>query len=902
MSDLEPMVGRARELDILAGALRSVRAGDPRVVIVSGPPGSGKTALLRRFAAGIDGDHVRWVSGAEDEQRLPYGLIDQLLPGAPPAGAEPFGVGGQLLHVLAPTGPSTASVLLVDDAHWADSQSLQALTFAVRRLRTDPVLVVVGTRDPDVLPDALRRSIATGLGSEVRLDALDVAHVGQLAAALGRGPLNERMAASLHEHAAGNPLHLRALLAELDDAVLRDTRGPLPAPRSYAALTLETIRSLPPESHRLVQAAAVLGQRAPLTEVARLAGLDDAKRALQHAMEAGLVDVHTRPGAAVVVFQHALIRSAVYHDDLDAVGRAELHDRAGALTEGRVSLEHRAAAALGPDPVLAAELADLAGGEAGRGDPRSASWHLRMAAALSPDRSRRERFLLDAVELLLTAGELKEAMGVGDAIGSFADTARRRYVEGHMAMLQGRQADAEERLLAAWQPPDVDTDVRALVATALAHLYLFQVRAEESAEWARRALEIAPDPTVAVTARSVLVVAYAQTGRNDDARRVIPDDIPRGALTPPDIEHLLARGILHLWTGRWEPALHDLLQVASRREGWRPLRARIIALGYLADVEYRLGRWDDALAHGELAVSLAEDADQFWLQAFVHGQAAAVPAARGDFDRAASHAAAARAAAAALGDAAGLTYAATAAAQLERARGDPGGVIAALEAVLPLAGLPGVRQPGIFPWRELRVEALIELGRLGEAERALGELETSVASHPQPWLLASCARLHGRLHAATGRTDEALRAFDRAIGSLSASLMPFDLAVVEETAGRLLRRTGERTAGGARLERALGLYRRLGAEPFARRCEQALASSGGAAPLPERSGLDLTPQESAVARLVATGLTNRQIAGELVLSVKTIEYHLSNIFNKLGIDSRTKLAVRYAVEESQRRA
>jgi DNA-binding CsgD family transcriptional regulator len=175
----------------------------------------------------------------------------------------------------------------------------------------------------------------------------------------------------------------------------------------------------------------------------------------------------------------------------------------------------------------------------------------------------------------------------------------------------------------------------------------------------------------------------------------------------------------------------------------------------------------------------------------------------------------------------------------------------------------------------------------------LGPLETAAAGLGRSSALAHAARVRARLRAAHGDAAGADTSFREALEHLEHLPAPFDRALVEDGYGRFLRRAGERRAAAARLQAALDTFTELGARPFAERCRPELLACGGTrAVASTRSGGRLTPQEAAVARLVAQGLTNREVAAELVLSVKTVEFHLGKVFAKLGVRSRSQLAAR----------
>ncbi|MCX6465452.1 MAG: AAA family ATPase [Pseudonocardiales bacterium] len=314
-------VGRGRELAVLAGHLRHVLTGRPQVVVVEGDPGSGKTALVQEFLDRLDpGAVVLRASGEEAEEAVTYGVVEQLLraarepegPAAPRPLDEPPAVGAVLLALLDRIrGRGAPVVVVVDDAHWADLASVQALVFALRRLGADEVLTLVATRPHDGgRTDRLRVLAAGERGVALRLGGLEVGEVVALGRALGKGELPPAAARRLLAHTGGVPLHVRALFDEVDPAVMRSVDRPLPSPVSYAVLVLGRLSQCPPATRALVAAAAVLGPHCRFADAVALAG-GDGVAAVSPAVSAGLLTAGSSPDGATLTFPHALVRAAV---------------------------------------------------------------------------------------------------------------------------------------------------------------------------------------------------------------------------------------------------------------------------------------------------------------------------------------------------------------------------------------------------------------------------------------------------------------------------------------------------------------------------------------------------------------------------------------------------------------
>ena len=365
-------VGRAGELAVLEAAAAAARRGQPRVVLVEGEGGAGKSSLLARFAAGLVGAAVLWASGDEAELLLPYGVVGQLVVSARGAGdrpgllaaelsdrVDPLAVGADLLVWLGLCCRGQQMVLaVIDDLQWADGPSARALLFAVRRLQADRVLVVVAARPGELsrLGEGWPRFLAGDYrAGRVRLGGLGPEEVVALGRALGAGELPRRAVSRLLEETGGNPLFCRAVLEEAAAGGADLGGGALPVPRSLAGVVLARVGALSPAARELVAAAAVLGHRCELAAAAALAGLADPLPALGEALKAGILAEQPGGAAAGIGFTHLLVQRAVY-EDLSPARRRRLHQRAAGLVDRHRALGHRVAAAIGPDDGLAAEL------------------------------------------------------------------------------------------------------------------------------------------------------------------------------------------------------------------------------------------------------------------------------------------------------------------------------------------------------------------------------------------------------------------------------------------------------------------------------------------------------------------------------------------------------------------
>ena len=636
-------------------------------------------------------------------------------------------------------------------------------------------------------------------------------------------------------------------------------------------------------------AAAVLGQRSPLRLAGELAGIDDPPVAAEQAVDASVLAEVPGELGDDISFVHPLVRSAVYYD-LGAARRTALHRRAAGLLGGERSLAHRVAAAAGPDEALAADLEEAARAAQGRGRRMLAASLFAQAATASAEAGPRERRLFDAFEAHLAGGDVVGAEALAPLVERASPSARRSALLGTLDLFAGRLASAEQRLNEAWQAEDRSQPSLAGALCDQVAVCLQQERGDEAVLWGRRAVEAAEgNPLAHNRARGLLALALAWTYRVREALALLEQlPGPSEQLAADDLDPLILRGTARLWAGYPELAFPDLSHAAARLTGGSSARYAPTCLTYLACAEYLLGAWDDALAHAELSVSLVRDAGYATWSPIAHLYATLVPIGRGDFGLAASHIKAANAAAA-LGGAWAATV--TAEAALAMARGAPGDALHAVAQVREEWKGEFFGITGLLDWRSLEVEALVALAQPELAAQRLGELEQLQGDDASPLASASTARLRALLSMARGDRAAASRAFATAWEHASGLRVPLVLAQLEMDEARFLRQSGQRKRALARLRSASARLAALGAGPYAQLCDQELARYQ-AQPRPgeTRRELGLSTAEFAVARAVGRGLTNKEAADELYLSVKTIEFHLSHIYMKLDIRSRRELA------------
>ncbi|MBF8194573.1 helix-turn-helix transcriptional regulator [Nonomuraea sp. K274] len=867
-------------------------------------------------------------------------------------------------------------MMILDDVQWADHPSLDAISFALRRLRDTRLVVLMVVRDvaDPGLPARFRRLFHADGTVHVPVPGLDAGAVAELCARLTGHRPTRRAALRFRRHTGGNPLHIRSLLTQLSGEALEDLGVPLPAPASLTVRVLADLAACGQAGSDLVAAAAVLGERSPLYAAADVARVDDPLGALEQAMAAGLLREEISTGE--LSFPCPLVRAAVYQEYLGPSRRAALHLRAATLAQDpAVALWHRGLGAVGPDRELAAELAGLGRRRASQGAWAEAVAHLAAATRLAPTAHERHRLVLEAAEARIIMGDAHPSALLAQ-VSALPASAWRAYVLALLKLEAGRTHEAAALLEDAWHhAPDATLAGKAAAQTAL--LRLLDGDGPGSAEWSARAHAQSPHPTTFDLTRCLsLYVADVLSGLGR---------LPAPASASGDeLEALLGRARLRIWLDDLDGAVRDLDGLLAAVTPL-PLRTRLLAYAALAEAEYRRGAWDSALAHCDAADALAVDAGHTLLAPLCHAIAVLVLAGRGEWEAAEIRLRSARATESALLRA----HAAAAAVHLATARGDHEAAIASApadhaphESVIvpgpadhapakgvphepaiasgqadhachepalasgqadhaPAEGVPhegaivcgtvghedheavvilgpsasreacGVPPPGgsaeglsvsaelafwpvgggSLPWEDLLVDALVMAGRVDEAVLRLRRSEKRGAGRPSR--LAAASRARGNLHAARREPERAKAAYERSLELLDVLGTPFPLGLAELDYGAFLRRQGKRALAADHLERAHAALVELRARPYVERCSRELAACGvGHASRTEGPAQPaLTTQEYAIAQHAARGLTNRQIARELALSVKTVEYHLGHIYLKLGIRSRAQLAV-----------
>ncbi|MGY1822237.1 LuxR C-terminal-related transcriptional regulator [Geodermatophilus sp. SYSU D00079] len=880
------LVARDAELAALEQLLRDGGLG-PSLVRVTGAAGTGKTALVRQAVDRHPGP-VLEARGAPWEGARPYALLDQLLAGVP-VPPDPFAA-AEVVARSAGGSAEARAVVVVDDAHWSDPESLQALGTLVRHQhRAALTVVLVGPAVPAEAHPATLDVLLRSATATVVLGPFSAEDVARLAAVRGI-PLSPAGAEQLWRHTGGVPGHVAALLDELPRETWSGRRPDLPAPAAVAARVRDQLARCDPGARALAEAVAVLGP-APVPEAAALSGVEDLLAALDAAQRAGLLRA-PGPGRPTELAPANPLVAAAVRTAMGPAALARAHRRAADVVEDPTRrLGHLVAASVGPDAALADDLDGLARRRAAEGAWAEAAALLADASRLSEDRRSREDRLVEAVDALVGAGDSVGAAALVPEVESLRETALRNAVLGYLAVVQGRAVEAEARLRRAWDlvNPERDPGRAALVSQRFVLHELARLRAGELVTWADRTIELAgpgaPEALEAVAIRGLGVAGGGSPAEALAGYRTLSERVRSGAQAQ---RVALGEGWLHL-------ALDDVAQAAAELESAVPTtylggshRISLWALGWLARARFVSGEWDAALLAVRQGTELVARTGMVLVGPLLHWTAAQVHALRGDWD----------AADRALrdGEAGSSDYAIMrvpsllARAHVAEAHADYTGVLRALEP-LAGAGAPGwVDEPGAWPWTDVYANALVLEGLLTEADAFLVPHEQRAAERGHRSTRARLGYARGRWFGARGDLDAARDAFGTSLRLIEHLPLRHDRARISFAFGQTLRRAGKRREADVAISTARDVYLSLGAATYVARCDRELRAAGLGPGRTEEGAGRLTPQESTVAGLVAGGLSNREVAAELYLSEKTVQYHLTRIYTKLGVRSRAELA------------
>jgi DNA-binding NarL/FixJ family response regulator len=912
------VIGREGELAIVQALLAGVDEGG-RALLLEGEAGIGKSTV---WLAAVEqareaGYQVLACRTAQTEVSLPFvalgdlleSVVDDALAGLPAPQRlalesalarvpprEAFGrlaVSRAMLSLLREWVPGSRLLIAIDDVQWLDAPTRAALEFALRRLAGAPIRVLISHRsgagpDPAVMLGAMPCE-------RVSLGPLSIEELGRLIA--GRWPqaLSRRRLAELHRTTNGNPYFaveiVRGLRAR---GVPLAPDAPFPIPDDIAAVLRERIAQL---SSMAVE-VLVLAAACPQPTATLLAAVTGSTAGVSEAVAAGILE----HDGERLRFAHPLLASVLY-GDVDAASRREVHGRlAAAVRHPEDRALHLARATEEPDPTVAAELDAAAGRASRRGAPATASELEQHACRLTPtdQEEQRLRRLARGAEYDLAAG----------------DTERGRALLEHL--LEMRRAGPERARVALrlgnvrYLTDDV-TGAHALFGEALAHAGSddrLRVEAQQALAFtamlggeipsalghAHAALALArrlADPRMLALAECRVGLNEFLSGYGFDRGR-----FERAAEAPDQLDEMpfewlpaythagVATMADDLDTAR---SLYERLAHVAAVHGDE--RATPTLLFATSELECRAGNWARATQLAIEAVERSRQVGLGTLRAWALYAQALVQAHIGMVDAARAAATEGLSVAQAAGAIAQVTRIISTLGFLELSLGNPAAANSHLGPLSALIATVGLAEPGVVRFMPNQIEALIALGDLDDATRLLTVFQQRARELDRISARAAAARCQAMLHAARSDFEAARASAAEALAQHARLHEPFELGRTLLAQGIIERRAKRRAAAREALTKALELFDSLGAALWAEKAAAELARIPGRTP----PSSELSESERRVAYLAAEGLSNKEIAARLFVTVRTVEAHLSKTYAKLGVRSRTGLAGKVGV-------
>jgi DNA-binding CsgD family transcriptional regulator len=909
------LLGREHECAAIERLLEDARSGRSRTLVVRGEAGIGKSALLGYATERAGEMRVLRARGIESEAELAFSgllelsrpILDQLeeLPVRqalalrtafalePAKAVDRFAISAATLSLIGTAAEEMPLLVAVDDAHWLDSASLDALVFAARRLEADQVAFILAVREGE-------GAFPAGGLEELVLEGLDADAAATLLISASPARVTPGVAHRLYALTRGNPLALVELPRALSPAQLAGTE-PLEEPLQVGTRV----------EHVFARRAAALGERSRRALVVAAASNSDEIETTAKALTLLALDLAALDAAEAadlirldqhrLAFRHPLVRSAVYHSAAPSERRAAHAALAEALTEERDAEQrawHLAAAALGPDEHVAAALERAAAAALQRSGYAAAAAAYERAARLTAGGPERLRRVYEAADAAWLAGRTGRALQLLDEALDACQERRLRgellALRGHIEHHSGNQTTAYKLLAEAG--PLLEERARREAVACLTDAFeccLWSLDLTQGLQVARRlhALARPNDRAEDFLASQALGYALLSTRPAEEGMPLLEH-----ALELADTRELVQKMPRYLgwiavpwWLDQTERGRRMASDVVDLARNQNAVGVLPEGLTFVAMYAMFQGRWSGAYAACSEAAILARELGQFVQLSHCLWRFAWIEAARGEEQACRGHVGELRELNQVLDMAWNGFRANRALALLDFSLGR---FEAAIERLEPLVDALETRtrwpDPDEFVPADL-VEAYVRSGRRSEAAQALKSLERFAVAAPRPWLLALADRCRGLL-----APDAAfVPYFSDALIRHEEAENPFEQARTHLCFGERLRRASQRKNARDHLRAALTVFEQLGAVPWEGRARSELRASGETLRRRDTSVAEqLTPQELQIALQVAEGKTNREVGAALFLSPKTIEFHLSRVYRKLGVRSRAELARR----------
>jgi DNA-binding CsgD family transcriptional regulator len=789
-------------------------------------------------------------------------------------------------------------MIAVDDAQWLDRPSASALEFCFRRLRDEPVSILLTFRTDDMALLGLDRALPPDRLGRVRLGPLSLGAIGEILQARLGTVLPRHALTRLYDTCGGNPFYaLECARTLLDHPNMSLIREPIPLPRSLDGLVRHRVRRLMPDVRRVGQLVAASSD--PRERLIR-AACDDGESwlVIDQAIDEGLIE---RDGD-VLRFTHPLLQSALYAEMLLAE-RRQVHQRLAAVAE---DIEDRAwHLALGagrPSQDIAGMLDDAARHAASRGAPEEAATLTEQAARLTPagqPEAAQVRRVQAADYHFRAGGMARSRELIQSALAACPAGPPRASLLVRLATthyhLSGWPLAEQTFRLAAEEAPD-EAALCAHVEQELAFTRMVAGDLPAALHWAKaslRSAERAADPHL--MAHSLARIAAFEFLQGNGARHDLLDraealgaaagEEPTGRL--PLYGPSLVKGVILKWSDRLDEARVVLANQYQNTLDRGDESSLAFLLYHFSELECWAGNWDTAEEYALEARRVAEESRQQTIRPATLSSLALVRAHRGHIVQARDLASEALAVCEQTGNVPFASQALSVLGFAALSLGDYPTAVSHLDRLAEATIAFGLGEPGVVRFLPDEIEALAALGEVDRAWSLTRQLETAGKSLGRPWALAAAARCRAHLAAGGGDLQRARAACEQALSLHGKLPMPFELGRTLLVKGMIERRDRRKSEARATLSHALGIFDQLGAAVWADKARRELSKITVRAPAD-----GLTETERRIAALIAQGQTNREVASLMFITENTVQTHVRHIFQKLGVRSRTELAAR----------
>lgn len=901
------LYGRDAECAIVNHLITEAYDQRSSALVIRGDAGVGKSALLEHAVAQASDMTVLRATGVEAELSLSFAALHQLLRPvvthidalpAPQAAAlrtalglesghhDRFLVSAGLLSLLAEVADDRPLLVIVDDAQWLDRASADALVFTARRLHAEGIGLLFAAREGD------RRHFDADGVPDIRLGGLDDAAAAALLEGNLAADVPPQVRRRLIEMTGGNPLALLELPKGLTASQLAGRVAlpdPLPISEDLERAFLHRVRTLPASTQTLLLVAAAedLGE----VDVIMRAGatLGYGAPALAEAETAGLVAVDH----AGVRFRHPLVRSAIIKG-ASGLRRRAAHAALGDAFDGEVDPDrrawHRAASIVGHDEEIADDLERSARRARERSGFTTAATALERAADLTVDPGRAVGRLVAAADAAYSAGELGRVAALLDRAAplarDLATAADIQLLRGQCERTAGAMGRAYDILAGGAEeiaPSDPRRAVDMLTAAGLAawgrndHAHLRRA--------ADRIAQLGPDRDTPAGLAALTIEVLASIVGDDAAGATAPTaDAVRAAERSGGPYELAMIAATASFVGDDTASLRLFARADDVARTRGAVAVLVNMLAAYAAVEAWTGRVRVALAHASEGLALASQTGHLTYLAVYRATVALLSAISGDVDECERQATAAARSGTEQEFAPATSLAIWAMGLSALGAGRPLDAHAQLSQLVVADSRVSHPTTAIAATGDI-VEAAVVAEEPDGARDAAAALERFAANTGAAWALAVAARSRGLL----GDGDVEGH-FHEALTHHAHATRPFEHGRTLLSYGAWLRRQRRRMDARQQLHGALQLFERLGATPWAGRTQAELRASGETVRGRDPAAIEqLTPQELQIVQIVRTGATNKQVAAQLYLSPRTVDYHLRKVFVKLGLSSRTEL-------------